>query len=176
MAILRNGSEVDYAITYKGAEFDRATHNGSIEVYAGLSGKYVIENSILNEKFASGEFETESACSGNTTGTSSKVALTLDDKLVGKPMKMTFRGYTTVTIYNKNIERYAYAECDGNRVATVDLITATQSKQVDETVTVTFTPTSNIIYVGTYVRRTADQAQVTQTNRQIAKIIDLQIL
>ena len=137
--------------------------------------KDIIKNGVLNTDLASGEISTTSKCAGNTTGTSSKVALTLIDGLVGKLMTLTFRGYTTTSIYNKDIERYAYVECDGVRVATVDLLSQYQANK-DETITVNFTPTVNAIYIGTYVRRTSDSAQSSQSDVQTAEIISLQVV
>ena len=110
------------SMIYNGQEVQTWLHNG-VEVFSGIHGKYVVENGVLNTDFASGEISTTSNCNGNTTGTSSKVALTLIDKLVGKPMTLTFRGYTTGSIHNGDTQRYAYVECDGVRVATVNLLT-----------------------------------------------------
>ena len=162
------------SMIYNGQEVQTHIHNG-VEVFSGIHGKYVVENGVLNTDFASGEISTTSKCAGNTTGTSSQVALTLIDKLVGKPMTLTFRGYTTTSIYNKDVERYAYVECDGVRVATVDLLTQYQANK-DETITVNFTPTVNAIHIGTYVRRTSDSGQSTQTDTQTAEIINLQVV
>ena len=159
---------------YNGQEVQTWVHNG-VEVFSGIHGKYVVENGVLNTDFASGEISTTSNCAGNTSGTSSKVTLTLVDKLINKPMALTFRGYTTISIYNKDIERYAYVECDGVRVATVDLLTQYQANK-DETITVNSTPTVNTIYIGTYVRRTSDSGQSSQSDVQTAEIINLQVV
>lgn len=171
--MINNGTELQSMI-YNGQEVSTWIHN-DIEVYTGIHGKYVVQDGVINTKFASGEAYTYSNCAGNTTGTYSKVALTLIDELVGMPMILTFRGYTTASIHNGDTQRYAYVECDGVRVATINLLTILRENK-DETIIVNFTPTTNNIFIGTYVSRAINADQYTQRDTQHAEITSLQVI
>lgn len=162
------------AMIFNGVEVESWIHNG-VEVYAGLSGKFIIENGVLNTKFATGEYEVSSSYKGNAVGGTKTVSLMLNDKVIGRPMRLTLSGWVSGSCFNGQISRMAYVSCDGTKLVTIDLnIHAGGSS--DKTVTVDFTPTTNLIEVGIHLTREYKEEQSTQIDTQNSKIIDLQIL
>lgn len=159
------------AMTFNGVEVESWIHNG-VEVFAGLSGKYIIENGVLNTKFASGEYEVSSSHNGDDVGSTKTVTLKLNDKIVGRPMRLTLRGWIGSSCFSGQISRYAYASCDGNVLVRIDINASVK----DKTVSVEFTPTSNLIEVGVHLSREENDSQSTQIDSQNSKIMDLQIL